>query len=170
MSRLIRGGAVALPAFLAAGVIAAFSLPAHAASTWSSPVALPSGGAGVGQFAENSAGAQATVWTTGTQGASSVVVSTSSSGLTWAAPKTLDPGSSPVVATAANGRVVAAWEGGPATAQVIQASVLAPGGTWSAPVIRRHDRRLARRRRRDPDCEPAGRGQLDGGRYAGYAG
>jgi len=134
MARLIRGGAIALPVFLAAGVMAAFSLPAHAASTWSSPVALPSGGASVGQFAENSAGAQAAVWTTGTQGASSVVVSTSSSGLTWAAPKTLDPGANPVVAIATNGRVVAAWEGGPATAQVIQASVLAPGGTWSTPV------------------------------------
>jgi hypothetical protein len=134
MSRFIRCGAIALPAFLITAVIAAVSVPAHAASTWSAPVALPSGAVGVGQFAESTDGAQAAVWTTGAQGASSVVASTSSSGLTWTTPVTLDNGENPAVAISANGRVVAAWEGGPATATVIQASVLSPGGTWSAPV------------------------------------
>ena len=37
-------------------------------------------------------------------------------------------------ALAPDGRAVTAWEGGPFTAPVIQASVRPPGGTWSAPV------------------------------------
>jgi hypothetical protein len=90
---------------------------------------------GVQGFAENASGAQVAAGITGSQGASSVVVSTSASGLSWSAPVTLDTGANPAVAIAPNGRVVVAWEGGPATASVIQASVRAPGSsTWSAPV------------------------------------
>jgi hypothetical protein len=135
MSVLVRRALIALPVVVAAALSAALALPAHAAGGWSAPVTLPSLGAvSPGQFAQGASGAQAVVWTTGPQGGSSVVVSTSASGPTWSAPKTLDAGENPVVAIAPNGRVVAAWEGGPATATVIQASVLAPGGTWSAPV------------------------------------
>ena len=85
-------------------------------------------------FAENASGAQVAASTTGAQGASSIVVAASATGLTWSAPLTLGPGENPAVAIAPNGRAVAAWEGGPVTAPVIQASVQPPGGTWSAPV------------------------------------
>ena len=85
-------------------------------------------------FAENASGMQVAASTTGSQGESSVVVATSTNGLTWSAPLTIDAGERPAVAIAPSGRAVVAWEGGPATAPVIQASVLPPGGTWSAPV------------------------------------
>jgi hypothetical protein len=40
----------------------------------------------------------------------------------------------PAVAIAPNGRAVVIWQGGPATSPNVQASVMPPGGTWSAPV------------------------------------
>jgi hypothetical protein len=134
MSRFIRRSAIALPALLIALTTgAAVALPAQAASTWSAALPLPFGVGSQG-FAENASGMQVAASTTGAQGESSVVVATSSTGLTWSAPLTLDAGENPAVAIAPSGRAVAAWEGGPATAAVIQASVRPPGGTWSAPV------------------------------------
>ncbi len=134
MSRFIRRSALALPALLIAPVtVAAVALPAQAAATWSGALPLPFGVGSQG-FAENASGMQVAASTTGSQGESSVVVATSATGLTWSAPLTIDTGENPAVAIAPNGRAVVAWEGGPATATVIQASVLAPGGTWSAPV------------------------------------
>ena len=65
---------------------------------------------------------------------SSVLVCTSADGQTWPAPATIGQGTSPTVALAPDGRAVTAWEGGPFTAPVIQASVRPPSGTWSAPV------------------------------------
>ena len=64
----------------------------------------------------------------------SVLVCTSADEQTWPAPATVGQGTSPAVALAPDGRAVTAWEGGPFTAPVIQASVRPPGGTWSAPV------------------------------------
>ena len=134
MSRFIRRSAMALPALLIAPVTAAaLALPAQAASTWSAALPLPFSVGSQG-FAENAAGLQVAASTTGPQGESSVVVSSSANGQTWSAARTIDPGENPAVAIAPNGRAVVAWEGGPATAPVIQASVLPPGGTWSAPV------------------------------------
>jgi hypothetical protein len=134
MSRFIRRSAMALPALLIAPVTAAaLALPAQAASTWSAALPLPFSVGSQG-FAENASGMQVAASTTGAQGESSVVVSFSATGLTWSAPRTVDPGENPAVAIAPNGRAVVAWEGGPVTAPVIQASVLPPGGTWSAPV------------------------------------
>ncbi len=134
-----RSAIVALPALLIAlGTGAIMALPAQAASTWSAPAPLPAG-AGSQQFAENAAGAQVVTWSTynETTFLTSVEVSTSANGLTWSAPVTLttgtDAGPAPVATIAPNGRVVVAWAGGPATASVIQSSVLPPGGTWSAP-------------------------------------
>jgi hypothetical protein len=134
MSRFIRRSAMALPALLIAPVTAAaLSLPAQAATTWSAALPLPFGVGSQG-FAENASGMQVAASTTGPQGGSSVVLSASATGLTWAAPLTIDTGENPAVAISPNGRAVAAWEGGPATAPLIQASVRPPGGTWSAPV------------------------------------
>ena len=133
MSRFIRRSAMALPVLLIAPVTAAaVALPAQAA-TWSAALPLPVGVGSQG-FAENASGMQVAASTTGSQGESSVVVASSANGVTWSAPLTIDAGENPAVAIAPSGRAVAAWEGGPATAPVIQASVLPPGGTWSAPV------------------------------------
>jgi hypothetical protein len=135
-----RNAIVVLPALLIAlGTGAVVALPAQAASAWSAPAPLPAG-AGSQQFAENAAGAQVVTWSTYNESTflTSVEVSTSANGLTWSAPVTLttssDAGPAPAAAIAPNGRVVVAWLGGPATASVIQSSVLPPGGTWSAPV------------------------------------
>jgi len=65
---------------------------------------------------------------------SSVLVCTSADGQTWLGPATVGQGASAAVALAPDGRAVTAWDGGPYTAPVIQASVRPPGGTWSAPV------------------------------------
>jgi hypothetical protein len=136
MHRFIRRSALAaLPLLLIALGAGAVALPAQAASTWSAPAPVPGG-----RFAENAAGVQAVTWSSynETTFVTSVEVSTSTNGLTWSAPVTLTTGEdaspSPVVAVAPNGRVVVAWIGGPVTASVIQSSVLAPGGTWTAPV------------------------------------
>jgi hypothetical protein len=134
MSRFIRRGAIALPVLMIVPItIAAVALPAQAASTWSAALPLPFGVGSQG-FAENASGMQVAASTTGSQGESSVVVATSANAVTWSAPLTIDTGENPAVAIAPSGRAVVAWEGGPATAPVIQASVRPPGGTWSAPV------------------------------------
>jgi hypothetical protein len=105
------------------------ALPAQAASTWSAPVTLPAG-VGSASFAENASGAQIAVTGTGPQ------VSSSTSGQTWSAPATVAAGGTrAAVALAANGRAVVVWQGGTATAPLLQASTEAtPGGAWSAPV------------------------------------
>jgi hypothetical protein len=64
----------------------------------------------------------------------SVQVCTSVDGQTWSAPVTLAQGVSPAVAIARDGRAVAVWEGGSATAATLQASVRPPGGQWSTAV------------------------------------
>jgi hypothetical protein len=113
---------------LALGTGAALALPAQAASTWSTPAALPAG-VGSAAFAENASGAQVAVTGAGPQ------VSYSANGQTWSAPVTVSTGGSgAAVALAANGRAIVVWDGGTATAPVLQASVMPPGGTWSAPV------------------------------------
>jgi hypothetical protein len=63
-------------------------------------------------------------------------VSSSATGQTWSAPVSIAVGGTDAaVALAANGRAVAVWHGGTATAPLLQASTRAtPGGTWSAPV------------------------------------
>jgi hypothetical protein len=133
MPRFMPRVAFALPVLLIAfGTSASVALPAQAASTWSAPTALPAAvgsAAGSAGFAENASGAQIAVTGTGPQ------ISSSANGQTWSAPVTVGQGGTgAAVALAANGRAVVAWDGGTATAPVIQASTQAPGGKWSAPV------------------------------------
>jgi hypothetical protein len=86
-------------------------------------------------LAVNAAGTEAAAGSqVNADNSSSVLVCTSANGQTWPAPATVGQGTSPAVALAPDGRAVTAWEGGPFTAPVIQASVRPPGGTWSAPV------------------------------------
>jgi len=125
MSSLIRRSALVLPAVVIASAAVTGALPARAAGSWSSPVPLP---AATG-FSENPSGAQLVVTGTGP------AISSSTSGLTWSAPVTVGQGGTgAVTALAPNGRSVAAWIGGTASAPVIQASTRPPGGSWSTPV------------------------------------
>ena len=139
MSRSIRRLRLALPASLIAlGAAAALAVPAQAASSWSPPVQLPAGCVSSGSvpgLAVNAAGTEAAAGSQlNADNSSSVLVCTSADGQTWPAPATVGQGNNPAVALAPDGRAVTAWEGGPFTAPVIQASVRPPGGTWSAPV------------------------------------
>ena len=139
MSRSIRRLRLALPALLIAlGAGTALAVPAQAASSWSPPVQLPAGCVSSGSvpgLAVNAAGTEAAAGSQlNADNSSSVLVCTSAGGQTWPAPATVGQGTSPAVALAPDGRAVTAWEGGPFTAPVIQASVRPPGGTWSAPV------------------------------------
>ena len=139
MSRSIRRLRLALPALLIAlGAGTALAVPAQAASSWSPPVQLPAGCVSSGSvpgLAVNAAGTEAAAGSQLNAGnSSSVLVCTSADGQTWPAPATVGQGTNPAVALAPDGRAVTAWEGGPFTAPVIQASIRPPGGTWSAPV------------------------------------
>jgi len=139
MSRSIRRLRLALPALLIAlGTSTALAVPAQAASSWSPPVQLPAGCVSSGSqpgLAVNAAGTEAAAGSQlNADNSTSVLVCTSANGQTWPAPATVGQGTSPAVALAPDGRAVTAWEGGPFTAPVIQASVRPPGGTWSAPV------------------------------------
>jgi hypothetical protein len=139
MSRSIRRLRLALPASLIAlGAATALAVPAQAASSWSPPVQLPAGCVSSGSvpgLAVNAAGTEAAAGSQlNADNSSSVLVCTSADGQAWPAPAAAGQGASPAVALAPDGRVVTAWEGGPFTAPVIQASVRPPGGTWSAPV------------------------------------
>ena len=139
MSRSIRRLRLALPASLIAlGAGTALAVPAQAASSWSPPVQLPAGCVSSGSvpgLAVNAAGVEAAAGSQlNADNSVSVLVCTSADGQTWPAPATVGLGTSPAVALAPDGRAVTAWEGGPFTAPVIQASVRPPGGTWSAPV------------------------------------
>ena len=139
MSRSIRRLCLGLPASLIAlGAGTALAVPAQAASSWSPPVQLPAGCVSSGSvpgLAVNAAGTEAAAGSQlNADNNSSVLVCTSAGGQTWPAPATVGQGTSPAVALAPDGRAVTAWEGGPFTAPVIQASVRPPGGTWSAPV------------------------------------
>jgi hypothetical protein len=61
---------------------------------------------------------------------------TSNDGMNWAGPIVIGLGTSPAVAIAPDGRAVVVWQGGPATAPNIQASIRsASGGSWSVPVL-----------------------------------
>jgi hypothetical protein len=170
MSRSIRRLRLALPALLiAVGAAAALAVPAQAASSWSPPVQLPAGCVSSGSvpgLAVNAAGVEAAAGSQlNADNSSSVLVCTSADGQAWPAPATVGQGTSPAVALAPDGRAVTAWEGGPFTAPVIQASVRPPGGTWSAPVtvgtdargpligidlVRQRDHRMGGGRRHDP--------------------
>ena len=139
MSSFIRRGGLALPALLITITTGtALALPAQAASSWSRPVQLPAGCVSSGSvpgLAVNAAGTEAAAGSQlNADNSTSVLVCTSADGQTWPAPVTVGQGTSPAVALAPDGRAVTAWEGGPFTAPVIQASVRPPGGTWSAPV------------------------------------
>ena len=139
MSRSIRRLRLALPASLIAlGAGTALAVPAQAASSWSPPVQLPAGCVSSGSvpgLAVNAAGTEAAAGSQlNADNSSSVLVCTSADGQTWPAPATVGQGASAAVALAPDGRAVTAWDGGPYTAPVIQASVRPPGGTWSAPV------------------------------------
>jgi hypothetical protein len=138
MSRFSRRTALAPSALLIAlGTGIAFTLPAHAAGSWSAPVQLPAGCAAssvpIGSVAVNAAGAE--VAAANVNGFSGVSVCTSTDGQTWSVPVTVGQGVGPAVALAPDGRALVAWEGGTTTATDIEASVRPPGGTWSAPVV-----------------------------------
>ena len=124
---------------LGTGAIAA---PAQAAQ-WSTPVQPPVGcratPSGAPSLALNSAGTwviAAYAQTGSGLEAFTVSACTSNDGIHWAGPVTIGPGTSPAVAIAPDGRAVVVWQGGPATAPNIQASILsASGGSWSVPVL-----------------------------------
>ena len=101
----------------------------------STPVAPPAGCGG--STATNAAGAVviAGYLQTGTGlEAFSIEVCTSPDGVHWSGPTAIALGTNPAAAIAPNGQAVVIWQGGPATSPDIQASVLPPGGSWSAPV------------------------------------
>ena len=130
--------ATTLMVLLGSVVIAA---PAQAAQ-WSTPVQPPAGcrstPSGAPSLALNAAGAWviAAFAQTGTGlEAFSVSACTSNDGVNWSGPITIGQGTSPAVAIAPDGRAVAVWQGGPATAPNIQASIRHAGGSWSAPVV-----------------------------------
>jgi hypothetical protein len=135
MRRSIHRGGLAMSALLIAlGSGTALALPAQAASSWSTPVALP-GSCGQ-SVAVNAAGAEvAAGYRQNADGTITVQVCTSPDGQNWSAPVTLGQGVSPAVAISPDGRAVAVWEGGPGTAATVQASVRPPGGQWSPPVL-----------------------------------
>ena len=124
---------------LGVGVLAA---PAQA-SQWSTPVQPPVGcrstPSGAPSLALNAAGAwviAAYAQTGSGLEAFTVSACTSNDGVNWTGPVTIGLGTSPAVAIAPDGRAVMAWQGGPATAPNIQASVRsASGGSWSSPVL-----------------------------------
>src|SRR5450759_4063030 len=128
-----------LMVILGVGVIAA---PARA-SQWSTPVQPPVGcrstPSGTPSLALNAAGAwviAAYAQTGSGLEAFSVSACTSNDGVNWSGPITLGLGTSPAVAIAPDGRAVVVWQGGPATAPNIQASIRpASGGRWSVPVV-----------------------------------
>jgi hypothetical protein len=123
--------------FVVLGLGLSEATPAQAASTWSRPVEPPSG-CSSSIIAANAAGAVITAgyFQSGTGlEAFSVEVCTSSNGVTWTGPTVIGLGVAPAVALAPNGRAVVVWQGGPATSPNVQASVMPPGGVWSAPVI-----------------------------------
>ena len=134
MSFSIRRPVLALPALLIAlGTGTALALPAHALTSWSSPVQLP--GACGGALAVNAAGAQvAAGYQQNADGSMSVQVCTSADGQSWSAPVTVGQGVIPSVAIAPDGRAVVAWEGASNNVYSVQASVRPPGGRWSPAV------------------------------------
>ena len=113
------------------------------AGQWSTPVQPPVGcrstPSGAPSLALNASGA----WVIAAYAQSgsgleafSVSACTSSDGMNWSGPITIGLGTSPAVAVAPDGRAVVVWQGGPATAPNLQASIRpASGGSWSAPVV-----------------------------------
>ena len=125
---------------IALGIGIAVVAPAQA--QWSMPVKPPAGcgstASGVPALALNTAGnfVIAGFFQSGTGlQAFTVQACTSYDGVNWSGPSTIGLGIAPAVAIAPNGRAVAIWQGGLATAPNVQASVRLPGGMWSQPVI-----------------------------------
>ena len=123
------------------GISTAVAATAQAAQ-WSTPVQPPAGcgstASGVPALALNTAGnlVIAGYFQSGTGlQAFTVQACTSIDGVSWSGPSTIGLGVAPAVAIAPDGRAVAIWQGGLATAPNIQASVRRPGGVWSQPVI-----------------------------------
>jgi len=112
------------------------------ASPWSSPAQPPAGcqstPSGAPSLGLNAAGAwviAAYAQTGSGLEAFSVSACTSNDGVNWSGPLTIGQGTSPTVAIAPDGRAVAVWQGGPATAPNIEASIRPAGGNWGTPVV-----------------------------------
>ncbi len=122
--------------------VCVIAAPAQA-SPWSTPVQPPVGcrstPSGNPSLALNAAGAwviAAYAQTGSGLEAFSVSACTSNDGVNWSGPITVGLGTSPAIAIAPDGRAVVVWQGGPATAPNIQASIRpASGGSWSVPVV-----------------------------------
>lgn len=138
MSRITRSAVLTVVTAVVTGT--ALAVPADAAGTWSAPVQLstpiaPTYVVDGATVAANHSGALVAAWEDqASDGTQFVHVRTSADGTTWSAPTTLGEGVTPSVALAPDGRAVAMWTGLPPIAGTVQASVRAPGGSWSAPV------------------------------------
>lgn len=127
-------------ALIALGVDVAAEMPARAADTWSAPVLPP---AGCGSFsgvqpnavAVNAVGELAIVGSFQTGTVFTVQICTSADGVHWSGPSPIGQGVQPAVAIAPDGRIVAIWQWTSGVLSNTQASVRAPGGTFSAPVV-----------------------------------
>ncbi len=141
MIRILSKNGSSVTTLMIALGISAIAAPAQA-SQWSAPVQPPLGcqstPSGAPSLALNATGAWviAAYSQTGS-GLEAFTVSacTSNDGVNWSGPITLGQGTSPSVAIAPDGHVVAVWQGGPATLPNIQASTRPANGSWSAPVV-----------------------------------
>lgn len=136
MFQLTRNGRSRLFAmFIASGAWIAVVAPARAGQ-WSAPVQPPA--ACNASLAVNASGAMVIAGSSQTGDgleAFTVQVCASNDGVTWTGPTTIGRGVAPAVVLAPDGRAVVVWQGGPATAPNVQASVRPPGGGWSTAVV-----------------------------------
>jgi len=112
--------------------------PAQAAGAWSTPVVLgPVDGTSAMRLASagDAGGDAAVIWTTGGR----VTASTRSPSAGWSSAVGLSPAGetafSPAVVVRPDGGFVVAWVAQRSGDVVVEASVRAPGGAWSAPVV-----------------------------------
>jgi len=133
-----RRGAAAVLLAASAVIAGATAGPAQAAGPWSTPVVLGQvdGTSAMRLVSAGDAAGDATVvWTTGGR----VTASTRTASASWSRAATLSPAaetaSSPAVAVRPDGTFVAVWAARRSADAVVEASLRAPGGAWSAPVV-----------------------------------
>jgi hypothetical protein len=127
-------------ALIALGIDGAAQRPAHGADSWSTPALPPAGcgsfsGAQPNAVAVNAAGELALVGSLQTDAGFTVQICTSGDGRHWSGPSTIGQGIQPAVAIAPDGRIVVIWQWTSGVLSNTEASVRAPGGSFSTPVI-----------------------------------
>jgi hypothetical protein len=125
---------------IALGIEGAAETPVQAADTWSTPVLPPVGcgsfsGVQPNAVAVNAAGELALVGSFQTGTAFTVQICTSEDGVHWSGPSTIGQGVQPAVAIAPDGRIVVVWQWTSGVLSNTEASVRAPGGSFSPPVV-----------------------------------